>query len=223
MVASLERRRFEQEGHVLGDAPEASVEAGYAGGDTANPTNREVCGGDSGHAEVAQLHFDPAVISYREILARISQRLAAAGVAKGTLAALRLLGLLDVLSNTPAEPSRRAPCARTLSHALATQPVEKCGLEVFFATHDPTTLDRPGGDTGTQYRSAVFYHSPAQREIAEQLIGEFAAQGMFGAPIVSEVTKREGRPIQVDGLAKHTGVSSRGESHPPALAEPGVN
>ncbi|MFQ5743682.1 MAG: gamma-glutamylcyclotransferase family protein [Acidobacteriota bacterium] len=61
-------------------------------------------------------------------LARISQRFAAAGAAKGALAALRLLGLLDVLSNTPAEPSQRAPCARTLSHALATQPVEKCGL-----------------------------------------------------------------------------------------------
>jgi len=61
-------------------------------------------------------------------------------------------------------------------------------LEVFFATHDPTTLNRQGGDVGTQYRSAIFYHSPEQKETAEAVIAELTAQGRWGGPIVTEVT-----------------------------------
>ena len=60
-------------------------------------------------------------------------------------------------------------------------------LEVFFATHDPTTVDRQGHDVGTQYRSAVFVHDPQQREEAERVIAEFEAEGLFGNPIVTEL------------------------------------
>jgi len=104
-----------------------SVESGYTGGRTANPTYKQVCGGNTGHAEVVRVTFDPGVISYREI------------------------------------------------------------LEVFFAIHDPTTPDRQGNDVGTQYRSVIFYHSPEQQRIAEQLIAELNGQKAFGAAIVTEV------------------------------------
>ena len=103
------------------------VVAGYAGGVVPQPTYEEVCSGTSGHAEVAQITFDPDVVSYREL------------------------------------------------------------LEVFFATHDPTTRDRQGADVGPQYRSIVLYHTPEQRETAEQVIGELTAGGVFGAPIVTQV------------------------------------
>jgi peptide-methionine (S)-S-oxide reductase len=64
-------------------------------------------------------------------------------------------------------------------------------LEVFFATHDPTTLNRQGPDVGTQYRSAIFYHTPAQQETAEKLIAELSAAGLWPSPIVTEVTPLE--------------------------------
>lgn len=60
-------------------------------------------------------------------------------------------------------------------------------LEVFFAIHDPTTLNRQGADVGTQYRSAIFYHSPEQKEVAEKLIAELNAEDIWDAPIVTEV------------------------------------
>lgn len=60
-------------------------------------------------------------------------------------------------------------------------------LEVFFTIHDPTTLDRQGADVGTQYRSAIFYHSAAQRETAEQVISELTAEGLWRDPVVTEV------------------------------------
>lgn len=103
------------------------VESGYSGGETRHPTYRQVCGGDTGHAEVVRITFDPSVIGFREL------------------------------------------------------------LEVFFTVHDPTTPNRQGPDVGTQYRSVIFHHSPEQREIATRVIAELDAQGVWGAPIVTEV------------------------------------
>jgi peptide-methionine (S)-S-oxide reductase len=106
-----------------------SVESGYAGGHMDNPTYRAVCNGDTGHAEVVQVHYDPNVISYRDL------------------------------------------------------------LNVFFAIHDPTTLNRQGADVGTQYRSAIFYHNDEQKKIAEELIKELNAQQIWDRPIVTQVEK----------------------------------
>ncbi|HEY1379800.1 MAG TPA: peptide-methionine (S)-S-oxide reductase MsrA [Gemmataceae bacterium] len=103
------------------------IESGYAGGLTANPTYKQVCTGTTGHAEVVQVTFDPAVVSYRDV------------------------------------------------------------LEVFFTVHDPTTLNRQGADVGTQYRSAVFYHSPEQKRVAEEVIADLTRENVFGKPIVTEV------------------------------------
>jgi len=105
------------------------VESGYAGGQMDNPTYRAVCNGDTGHAEVIQVHFDPNVVSYRDL------------------------------------------------------------LNVFFAIHDPTTLNRQGADVGTQYRSAIFYHDEDQKKTAEDLIKDLNAQKIWDRPIVTEVTK----------------------------------
>ncbi len=105
------------------------VESGYAGGHMDNPTYRAVCNGDTGHAEVVQVHFDPNIVSYRDL------------------------------------------------------------LNVFFAIHDPTTLNRQGADTGTQYRSAIFYHDEEQKKIAEELIKDLNTQKIWDRPIVTEVTK----------------------------------
>lgn len=103
------------------------VESGYAGGRVANPTYEQVCSGMSGHAEVVQITFEPAVISYRDL------------------------------------------------------------LEVFFVIHDPTTLNRQGADVGTQYRSAIFYHSPEQAAMAKDVIAAFEAAKLYDDPIVTEV------------------------------------
>jgi peptide-methionine (S)-S-oxide reductase len=103
------------------------VESGYAGGKVDNPSYREVCNGTTGHAEVVQVHFDPNVVSYRDL------------------------------------------------------------LNVFFAIHDPTTLNRQGNDIGTQYRSAIFYHDDEQKMTAEELIKSLNAQKIWDKPIVTEV------------------------------------
>jgi len=105
------------------------VESGYAGGHVDNPSYRAVCNGDTGHAEVVQVHFDPNIVSYRDL------------------------------------------------------------LNVFFAIHDPTTLNRQGADVGTQYRSAIFYHDDEQKKAAEELIKELNAQNIWDRPIVTQVEK----------------------------------
>jgi peptide-methionine (S)-S-oxide reductase len=104
-----------------------AVESGYSGGHVPNPTYRQVCSETTGHAEAAQITFDPSIISYKDI------------------------------------------------------------LNVFFAVHDPTTLNRQGNDVGTSYRSAIFYHSPEQKATAEQVIAELTAQKLWPNPIVTEV------------------------------------
>lgn len=107
------------------------VTSGYAGGKVTNPSYQEVTTGETGHAEVIQIQFNPSVITFQEI------------------------------------------------------------LEVFFATHDPTTLNRQGYDVGTQYRSAIFYHSTAQKEVAEALIKSLTEAKVFDKKIVTEVTPFE--------------------------------
>jgi peptide-methionine (S)-S-oxide reductase len=93
-----------------------------------------------------------------------------------------------------ANPTYRQVCDGTTGHAEVVQITFdpqavsfKQLLEVFFTIHDPTTLNRQGADIGTQYRSAIFYHSPEQQAAAAQVIGEIQAAGIWEAPIVTEV------------------------------------
>jgi peptide-methionine (S)-S-oxide reductase len=95
---------------------------------------------------------------------------------------------------TLADPTYRQICDGTTAHAEAVQVTFdprtisfREVLEVFFAIHDPTTLNRQGADAGTQYRSVIFYHSAAQKQIAEALIAELNAAGIWDRPIVTEV------------------------------------
>lgn len=101
------------------------LESGYIGGSVPNPTYRQVCSGDTGHAEAIRVHFDPSVVSYAAI------------------------------------------------------------LDMFFATHDPTTLNRQGNDVGTQYRSAIFPHSPEQETEAKAAIARASAD--WPKPIVTTI------------------------------------
>ncbi|HZW84481.1 MAG TPA: peptide-methionine (S)-S-oxide reductase MsrA [Nitrososphaerales archaeon] len=108
-----------------------TVLPGYAGGSVPNPTYEQVCTDETGHAEVSQVQYDPAKISYREL------------------------------------------------------------LEVFFSTHDPTTLNRQGGDEGTQYRSVIFYNSDSQRKEAKKMVNELSSEKVFPRPIVTEISPLE--------------------------------
>ena len=94
-----------------------------------------------------------------------------------------------------ANPTYQQVCTGTTGHAEVVQitfnPEEvtfRDLLDVFFLIHDPTTLNRQGHDVGTQYRSAIFYHSPEQKATAEQAIKDLTASGIWGSPIVTEVT-----------------------------------
>lgn len=96
---------------------------------------------------------------------------------------------------TVPNPPYRQVCTGTTGHAEVVQITFdpqvisfRDLLEVFFTIHDPTTLNRQGADVGTQYRSAIFYHSEAQKAVAEQVIREVTAAGLWGAPIVTEIT-----------------------------------
>jgi peptide-methionine (S)-S-oxide reductase len=122
------------------------VVSGYAGGFVPNPSYEQVCDGVTGHAEVVQVTFDPAVVTYRDLLG------------------------------------------------------------VFFTIHDPTTRDRQGADVGTQYRSIVLWHSPAQRDAVEAFVRELTEEKAFGDPIVTEV-----EPVRecVPAEAHHQGSDRR--------------
>jgi len=94
-----------------------------------------------------------------------------------------------------ANPTYKAVCTGTTGHAEVTQITFdpkvvsfKDLLDVFFTIHDPTTLNRQGADVGTQYRSAIFYHTPEQKAIAEQTIATLNAEKLWPAPIVTEVS-----------------------------------
>ena len=102
-----------------------SVVSGYAGGTTKSPTYEHVCSGQTGHAEVIKIEFDPSQISFRDL------------------------------------------------------------MTVFFATHDPTTLNRQGNDTGTQYRSAILYANEEQKQQAATFIQELEAAKTFKNPVVT--------------------------------------
>lgn len=104
-----------------------TVTSGYSGGHTENPDYKAVCTGETGHAEVIQITYDPKVVSF-ELL-----------------------------------------------------------LEAFWASHDPTTLNRQGNDVGTQYRSVIFYHTPEQKMTAEAFKTDLNAQKVFPNPIVTEI------------------------------------
>jgi peptide-methionine (S)-S-oxide reductase len=95
---------------------------------------------------------------------------------------------------TAPDPSYRQVCTGATGHAEVVRVTFDTAvisyreiLEVFFGTHDPTTLNRQGPDVGTQYRSAVFYHSPEQKRVAEDVIAGLNAAGIWDAPIVTEV------------------------------------
>ncbi|HMX90636.1 MAG TPA: peptide-methionine (S)-S-oxide reductase MsrA [Nitrospira sp.] len=104
-----------------------SVESGYIGGQIDEPTYEQVCGGRTGHAEAVRVTFDPAVVSFRDL------------------------------------------------------------LEIFFVIHDPTTRNRQGNDVGTQYRSAIFYHTPEQQQAAQEMIAAVTQEHLYPNPVVTEV------------------------------------
>jgi len=104
------------------------VVSGYEGGKVKNPSYRDVCTGETGHAEVTQITFDPSKISFEDL------------------------------------------------------------LEVFWNTHDPTTLNRQGADEGTQYRSVVFYHDDEQKKTAEAYKKQLDASHVYKVPIVTEIS-----------------------------------
>ncbi len=104
-----------------------ATRVGYEGGDTDQPTYEQVCSGKTGHAETVEVDFDPATVSYDDL------------------------------------------------------------LDVFWNSHDPTTMNRQGPDVGTQYRSVIFHHDDAQRDAAERSRDTLAASGKYARPVVTQI------------------------------------
>jgi len=115
----------------------------------------------------------------------------------------QLEGVRSVVSGyaggTVPNPSYEQVCTGTTGHAEVVQITfdpEKMGyrelLEIFFTIHDPTTLNRQGGDVGTQYRSVIFYHTPKQQVVAKELIEKLGASGIWENPIITAVEKHQG-------------------------------
>ena len=113
-----------------------------------------------------------------------------------------LRGVQDVVSGyaggTVANPTYRQVCSGRTGHAEVVQVTFDPQavsfrelLQVFFTIHDPTTLNRQGADVGTQYRSAIFYHTPGQKAAAEQVIAELSQAGIWDRPIVTELAPLE--------------------------------
>ena len=115
----------------------AKVESGYAGGDVLNPSYREVTSGNTGHAEVCRIYYDPKVVDFNTL------------------------------------------------------------LDVFWTTHDPTTLNRQGADVGTQYRSAIFFHNEEQKSLAELSKREVASK-LYDDPIVTEISPLKNYSVAED-------------------------
>lgn len=105
------------------------VVSGFSGGTIKNPSYKEITRGNTGHAEVCQIHYNPEIISFKEL------------------------------------------------------------LDIFWNTHDPTTLNRQGADVGTQYRSVIFYHSAEQKMIAEESLSAMSVSGTFSDPVVTEIAE----------------------------------
>jgi peptide-methionine (S)-S-oxide reductase len=114
----------------------------------------------------------------------------------------QLEGVVDVVSGYAGgarpNPTYEQVCSGATGHAEVVQVTFDPGvisfreiLEVFFSIHDPTTLNRQGGDVGTQYRSAIFYHAPEQKEIAEDVIREITSAGVWDNRIVTEVSEMQ--------------------------------
>lgn len=114
------------------------VVSGYSGGNINNPSYKEVCEGNTGHAEVCQLSYDQNVVTFEEL------------------------------------------------------------LEVFWKTHDPTTLNRQGNDAGTQYRSVIFYHNDQQKELAKTYRKKLDKSGAFKDPIVTEINSYKNMYVAED-------------------------
>lgn len=109
----------------------SNVKSGYEGGHIANPTYDQICTGTTNHAEVIEMEYDPAKITYEEL------------------------------------------------------------LEIFWTIHDPTTLNRQGGDVGTQYRSVIFYHNEEQKTIAENYKALLNKENTFGSPVVTAIDEAQ--------------------------------